>query len=90
MGIAVKKCQANTNGLVMAAISVTFRHTRFIEGRHLGENFDRGQDEPHPQASPCPLPQPEIQIEERLQSQTFQSRLMPPFDRSVRRNQVLS
>ena len=55
IGIAVRKCQANTKGLVMAAISVTLRDTRFLERRHLGKNLDRRLHEAHPEAGSSPF-----------------------------------
>ena len=55
IGIAVRKCQANTKGLVMATISVTLRHPGFFERRHLGENHNRGLHQAHTQAGSSPF-----------------------------------
>ena len=67
---------------------VSSRNTGLTERRHFRQDLDRGLDESNSQTGPCPLSQSQIEIEERLQLQSFEKHPMAPFNGPVRGNHV--
>ena len=83
---------AMKNGIVGAVVALVSRgrvaDAGRLEGRHLGEDRERGVDERHRQRGAGPLAEAQVEIEQRLRAERLQHQAVPGLDRAVRGDQV--